>query len=118
MPTPCVFCAIVAGTSPADVVMHWFDAIAIVPRDPVVDGHLLVLPRVHVSDAGVDPIVTGAVMARAAQLLQQLPSANLITSMGSAATQTVWHLHVHLVPRAHGDGLTLPWTGQQTQQHA
>lgn len=118
MSKPCVFCAIVAGTAPADVVMHWHDAIAIVPLNPVVDGHLIVIPRVHVADAGVDPLVTATTMARAAHLLQQLPAANLITSMGTAATQTVFHLHVHVVPRAAGDRLPLPWTPQQTQHHA
>ena len=41
------------------------------------------------------------------------PSANLITSIGAAATQTVFHLHVHVVPRHEGDGLLLPWSNQE-----
>lgn len=42
-----------------------------------------------------------------------LESANFITSAGPAATQSVFHLHVHLVPRFEDDGLILPWTGQR-----
>lgn len=49
-------------------------------------------------------------MRRAAELMAEHPDANIITSKGSLATQTVFHLHVHLVPRAAGDGLPLPWT--------
>lgn len=110
----CVFCAIVAGTAPHTLVHAWSDAIAIVPLLPVTAGHVIVLPRIHVPDAGTDPVITGQVMARAAVLMGQLAAANLITSQGSAATQTIRHLHAHVVPRWHGDRLSLPWTPQQT----
>lgn len=114
----CVFCAIVAGTSPATVVQGWPDALAIRPRGGVNDGHVLVLPRVHVPDASADPEVTAAVMRRAAELMAGHDAANIITSKGSVATQTVFHLHVHVVPRAAGDGLPLPWTPQQIAREA
>ncbi|AEY85311.1 hypothetical protein SHJG_p1121 (plasmid) [Streptomyces hygroscopicus subsp. jinggangensis 5008] len=81
-------------------------------------GHVFVLPRVHVEDAGTDPEVTAAVMRRAAELMAEHPAANLITSKGAAATQTVYHLHVHVVPRQEGDGLPLPWTPQHTARAA
>lgn len=111
--TNCVFCAIAAGEAPAVVVREWPDAIAIRPRTGgVTDGHVMVLPRVHVPDAGTDQEVTAAVMCRAAELMAELPAANLITSKGRAATQSVFHLHVHVVPRQDGDGLPLPWTPQ------
>lgn len=110
----CVFCEIVAGRAPATVVKRWPDAIAILPRSRgVTAGHTLVIPRAHVSDATVDPIVTGAVAARAAELA--VPACNIITSAGSAASQTVGHLHLHVVPRRDGDGLTLPWTPRATE---
>lgn len=109
----CVFCAIVAGTAPATIVQQWPDAIAILPRGGgATTGHVLVIPRVHVNDIGEDPIVSAAIVARASELIAQLPNANLITSKGSAATQTVFHLHVHVVPRRAGDDLSLPWTHQ------
>ncbi|MGW4381089.1 HIT family protein [Kitasatospora sp. NPDC004531] len=115
MNVSCVFCAIVAGTASAAVVHEWPDAIAIRPRSGGVHpGHLLVIPRVHVADVGADPVVSAAVMARAAELAATLPAANVITSKGTAATATVFHLHIHVVPRADGDDLPLPWTPQHT----
>lgn len=106
----CVFCAIAAGRSPATFYRTWDDAVAIRPRGGVNEGHLLVLPRVHVADAGIDPEVTAAVMRRAAEFMGRWPSANLLTSKGSPATQTVFHLHVHIIPRKWDDGLLLPWS--------
>jgi histidine triad (HIT) family protein len=113
--TNCAFCAIAAGDAPATVVREWPDALAIRPRRGGVNaGHVLVLPRTHVVDAGTDPEVTAAVMRRAAELMAEHDAANIITSKGSAATQTVFHLHVHVVPRTEGDDLPLPWTPQHT----
>lgn len=110
---PCIFCEIVAGRAPAKVVGRWAEAIVIVPLNPVTEGHLLVIPTQHVMDARIEPITTGMVMARAASLAPH--PCNLITSVGAEATQTVFHLHVHIVPRREGDGLPLPWTPQQTE---
>lgn len=111
----CVFCAIAAGETPAVIVREWPDALAIRPRSGGVNnGHVFVLPRVHVEDAGTDPDVTAVVMHRAAELMAEHPAANLITSKGEAATQSVFHLHVHVVPRQKDDGLPLPWTPQHT----
>lgn len=109
----CVFCSIAAGEAPATIVREWSDALAIRPRGGVNDGHVLILPRTHVEDAGTDPDVTSAVMRRAAELMSEHPAANLITSKGVEATQTIYHLHVHIVPRQADDGLPLPWTPQQ-----
>lgn len=107
----CVFCAIVAGDAPATITQQWPDAIAILPKGGgATPGHTLVIPRVHVNDIGDDPIVSAATVARAAELVAALPHANLITSKGSVATQTVFHLHVHVLPRRDGDNLALPWT--------
>lgn len=115
--TDCPFCKIAAAGAPATVVREWPDAIAIRPRGGGVnDSHVLVIPRTHVADAGTDPAVTAATMARAAELMAERPSANLITSKGRDATQSVFHLHVHVITRAAGDGLALPWTPQQTKE--
>lgn len=108
----CVFCAIVAGEAPAAVVREWQGTIAISPRHPVTPGHVLVIPREHVADVGIDLAVSARTMAAAAELAGELPAANVITSRGGAATQTVFHLHLHVVPRGEGDGLPLPWTPQ------
>ncbi|MFK8850468.1 HIT family protein [Streptomyces sp. Ac-502] len=112
--TRCPFCDIIAGLAPATVVARWPDAIATVPIDPVTDGHVLVIPRVHVDDAAEEPMVTAAVMQRAAEYANALGTPlNLITSRGREATQSIFHLHIHVVPRAIDDGLPLPWTVQE-----
>ncbi|GII63013.1 hypothetical protein Skr01_30980 [Sphaerisporangium krabiense] len=114
----CVFCAIIAGQAPATVVRRWADAIAISPDHPVAPGHVLVIPHAHVADVGVDPAVSAATMARAAELARRWPAVNVITSRGAAASQTVWHLHLHVVPRVDGDGLPLPWTPRHAARDA
>jgi histidine triad (HIT) family protein len=85
------------------------DVIVIEPLNPVVRGHLLVIPREHVQDATHNPALAGYVM-RVAALIARGLECNIITSVGPAATQTVMHLHVHIVPRQEGDGLRLPWS--------
>ncbi|MFD4020637.1 HIT family protein [Streptomyces sindenensis] len=109
----CAFCAIAAGTAPASVVRDWGDVLAIRPRGGVAEGHLLVIPRRHVEDAGTDPKLSGRVMECAAEFMAEHVNANIITSKGDAATQTVYHLHMHLLPRTADDELPLPWTPQQ-----
>lgn len=109
----CVFCAIVAGDADATVVARYSDAMAIVPHNPVTPGHVLIIPRRHTPDAAYAPEITAATFRAAARYAAgHSDQFNLITSAGPDATQTVFHLHVHYVPRSAGDGLTLPWTGQ------
>ncbi|GHE33201.1 hydrolase [Streptosporangium violaceochromogenes] len=104
---PCVFCQIIAREAPAAVVREWDDALAFAPLGPVVPGHLLVIPKQHVTDVAEDPAVSAAAMRAASELAT--PPCNIITSAGREATQTVFHLHLHIVPRRDGDGLALPW---------
>ncbi|ALC32361.1 hypothetical protein ABE83_34620 (plasmid) [Streptomyces sp. CFMR 7] len=81
------------------------------------DGHLLVLPRGHVADFTTDPVVSATVQLRAAELAAQIGGQwNYLTSCGPDATQTVFHLHGHLVPRTAGDGLALPWPHPAREQ--
>lgn len=110
MKKDCVFCKIAAGEAPAQVVDRWHDAIVIRPLNPVCLDHMLVIPRQHVADALESPSVTGAVFSRAAQIAPY--PCNLITSAGAEATQTIMHLHVHIIPRSAQDGLLLPWSAQ------
>lgn len=115
IPSPasgCVFCDIATGRESAVVVRDWPNALAIVPLNPVTAGHVLVVPKDHVPDATADPEVAAQAMRRAAQFARGVGDVNLITSVGAAATQTVRHLHVHVIPRLEGDGLALPWTRQ------
>jgi histidine triad (HIT) family protein len=115
----CVFCGIVAGTQPSVTVRQWPEAVAFRPLNPVTEGHVLVVPRTHVADAAESPTIAALVMARAAELAGMYDAANILTSIGAAATQSVFHLHVHVVPRREADGLMLPWgtTGDPHEPH-
>lgn len=82
--------------------------------NPVAPGHRLFMPFLHTVDAGHAPIITGVVMQAASHWGRIMGADfNLITSAGEHATQTIRHLHIHYVPRVAGDGLHLPWTGQE-----
>src|SRR6266498_1808009 len=99
----CVFCErITEGDYEGwDFGCVWFE-----PLNPVTPGHMLFVPIEHVTGAYQSISATGSVFAVAAFFAKhQEDHFNLITSAGSAATQTVEHLHVHYVPRREGDGL-------------
>ena len=108
----CVFCDIVHGKADAKIVHWWPRTIAFEPLNPVTPGHVLVVPLQHVRDATEDVDVTARTMAAAAGFAQSVGPCNLLTSIGAEATQSVFHLHIHVVPRRAGDGLKLPWTDQ------
>ena len=113
---PCVFCQIIDGEAPATVHKWTPSTMIIEPLKPVTPGHVIAMPLVHVTDAYENPTITGQVMLEAslwacirASHDSRYESANLITSIGRPATQSVFHLHIHIVPRAINDGLALPW---------
>ncbi len=104
----CPFC-----TYSGSVLEAYGDVFVIEPLNPVTPGHVLVIPATHVADAVTSPALTGRVMEYAARYAREHTGpCNIITSVGSEATQTVFHLHVHIVPRRAGDGLRLPWTAE------
>ena len=118
----CVFCEIAAGTAPAKHRGDWISTIIFEPLNPVTPGHLLVAPRMHVRDAVEHAAVAASTMSDAASCVNMLrridpayESVNLITSVGAPATQTVFHLHIHIVPRRAGDDLALPWSKPDEQ---
>src|SRR5258707_2558443 len=91
--------------------------VAFPPLLPVTPGHFLVVPRKHVAHVLENPVQASYALKFAGYLANEmgLESANFITSAGRSATQSVFHLHVHVVPRRLGDGLVLPWTHQQAE---
>jgi histidine triad (HIT) family protein len=107
--TDCPFCGY-AGPSP--VLADLGSAYVIEPLNPVTPGHLLVITRAHLPDALASPASFGYLAEQAARyaVSQGLGDCNLIVNVGRAATQTIDHLHLHIVPRRPGDGLRLPWT--------
>lgn len=120
-PDACPFCLIAHGEADAEFAKHPVDGhpldgqtngcvMVFSPLNPVVKGHLLAVPTKHVLHAADDPAVAAYTMEEAAEYTQLAGGSwNLITSIGKEATQTVLHLHLHLVPRRKGDKLRLPW---------
>jgi histidine triad (HIT) family protein len=108
----CPFCARIAA---GEYDYFNYSNVAFQPLNPVTPGHFLVVPKSHVAHALESPARAASALAFAGNLAGEmgLDACNFITSAGAAATQTVFHLHVHVIPRRPGDGLALPWAGQQ-----
>jgi len=113
----CIFCGIAAGTMPAERVHEDERTVAFLDIFPACDGHLLVIPRSHADNVHVADAADVAACARTAQLMAGRASGALgsdgvtITQAnGAAAGQTVFHYHVHVIPRFDGDGVLRTWT--------
>lgn len=112
----CIFCKIVAGELPAKIVDEDERTVAFMDIAPATRGHALVIPRAHAVDLlSVAPEdlegVARAAQRLAARMRERLGAdgVNLLNSCGAAAWQTVFHFHVHVIPRYEGDPLRLPW---------
>lgn len=113
----CAFCAIAAGEDGSvEVVCEGPSWLAFFPLEPATPGHTLVIPRSHVPDLwAVDNGLGSELMLALLRVGRAIDKAlaphgmNLITSAGSAAEQTVFHLHLHLVPRWDADGFGQIW---------
>jgi histidine triad (HIT) family protein len=110
MPSDCVFCAIAAGEAPAAVVFRNVDSCAFLDRRPVFKGHVLLVPMPHVRDLTdlpaerVGPLFTKA--RRLARALEKgLGAEGTLVLANNKVSQSVPHLHVHVIPRRRGDGL-------------
>lgn len=109
-PNDCVFCAIIDGTAPAAVVFEDAQLIAFLDRCPISEGHTLVVPKRHVARLGELDEATAAHMFTVGQRLVAaalsgfgVDGANLVLNDGSAAFQTVDHVHLHMIPRSSDD---------------
>jgi histidine triad (HIT) family protein len=112
----CIFCKIVAGELPASIVDEDERTIAFMDISPATRGHALVIPRAHAADLlSIEPdeltAVAGAARRLAIRVKERLGAdgINIINSCGAAAWQTVFHFHLHVIPRYEGDPLRLPW---------
>jgi histidine triad (HIT) family protein len=110
MADACVFCSIVDGTTPAQVVARDDVVVAFLDRSPLFAGHVLVVPRLHVVTlAELDAELVGpyfaAVQAVAAAMPEALGAQGTFVAMNNVVSQSVPHLHTHVVPRTKGDGL-------------
>jgi len=112
----CIFCKIVAGELPATIVDEDERTISFMDIAPATRGHALVIPRTHSGDLlSVDEEDLQAVAVASKRLAQGAKErlgadgVNLLNSCGAVAWQTVFHFHVHVIPRYEGDPLRLPW---------
>lgn len=113
----CIFCKIVAGDLPAQIVDSDERTISFMDINPATPGHALVIPRGHTRDlSSIDPADLQAVVLSAQRLAGMLrqrlgaQGVNLLNSCGAVAWQTVFHFHMHVIPRYADDPLRLPWT--------
>lgn len=107
---PCLFCRIVAGEVPADVVLESEVAVAFLDHRPVFKGHTLVVPRAHIVTltdlpvAAVGPFFA-EVQCVASAVVDGLGADGSFVAMNNVVSQAVAHLHVHVIPRRRKDGL-------------
>src|SRR3954451_10671219 len=121
----CDFCRIVAGETPATKGFEDADTLAFFPTRPVTPGHTLLVPKVHVphiwelTTAVAIPLMeTILLLSKALREAMNPHGLNIINSAGEAASQTVFHLHVHLVPRWRDDAFGNIWPrGKAWSEH-
>jgi histidine triad (HIT) family protein len=123
MADDCIFCKIVAGELPAEIVQEDEQTVAFMDLNPWTRGHALVVPRRHsrnlyeIDDA--DLAHAGAAAKRLALRMRdalRCDGVNLLNCCEPAAWQTVFHTHIHVIPRYHDDPLQLPVRPHQAEQ--
>jgi histidine triad (HIT) family protein len=114
--TGCIFCAIVAGEAPATILDSDEHTVSFMDINPATKGHALVIPRKHSDDLmDIAPADLQHVSTAAQRLAEQMRKTlkpdgfNLINACGPLAWQTVFHFHMHVVPRYADDPLKLTW---------
>jgi histidine triad (HIT) family protein len=113
----CIFCGIISGEIPGQIVDQDERTVAFMDVNPATRGHTLVVPRRHARDLlEIEPADLEATIVAAQRIARRMPDrlgadgVNLLNSCGRAAWQTVFHFHIHVIPRYEGDPLRLPWT--------
>jgi histidine triad (HIT) family protein len=120
MAEECVFCAIVRGEAPAEIVYADAATMAFMDHAPLVPGHVLVIPKGHyralwdLDDAAAGALMRTTVLVSGAVNAAMRPlGMNLFHSTGAAAGQSVFHVHVHVVPRNPGDRFRPPYVPER-----
>ena len=121
----CIFCAIVAGETPAIKVYEDAHVLAFMDIAPANPGHTLVIPKQHYrnifdmpAEIGGKIMETAVLIANAIRTALAPDGLNLFQSNEAAAFQTVFHFHLHLIPRWEGDPLRLPWRPSEGDMEA
>lgn len=112
----CIFCKIIRGDIPSFKVFENNDTFAFMDINPANDGHVLVIPKEHardvhaISDTAIAAtVVTAKKVAAAVERALNPDGLNLLQCNGPAAAQSVFHFHMHVLPRRSGDELKLNW---------
>lgn len=125
MSEKCIFCRIVAGEEVAEIVWRDGNVTCFFPRTKYVKGHTLIVPNRHFENIFDMPAETSSALMGAAKFLSVryrnilgCDGINLMHASGKAAQQSVFHFHIHLVPRFNNDGLdsmpSMPrWNGDR-----
>lgn len=117
----CIFCKIIAGEIPSTAVYEDEDFRAILDVNPAARGHVIIMPKKHAANifeldeaeaSKVFPIAKK--IATAVMKTYHCDGVNILQNNGEAAGQTVFHLHVHVVPRYYGDGVNIMWKAGET----
>ena len=113
----CIFCKIIAGDIPSATIYENDEFKVILDRFPSGEGHALILPKNHVANIfEIDPEQAGRLFCLAAKLAKAMKEVlgfehmNILQNNGTVAGQTVFHFHLHLIPRHEGDGINIGWT--------
>lgn len=117
----CIFCKIIAGEIPSTAVYEDDDFKAILDVNPAARGHVIIIPKKHAANiyelededaAKVFPIAKK--IAAALQKTYGCDGVNVLQNNGEAAGQTVFHLHVHVIPRYYDDDIKIKWKPGET----
>ena len=113
----CIFCKIIAGDIPSATIYENEEFKVILDRFPSNEGHVLILPKNHTPNIfEIDPDQAGRLFTLASRIARVMKNElgfehmNILQNNGVVAGQTVFHFHLHLIPRWEGDGINIGWT--------
>jgi histidine triad (HIT) family protein len=115
----CIFCKVIAGELPGEIVDSDDRTVTVMDINPATRGHVVVIPREHTADLSTvsdeDLVATMHAARRMVKRIRETfePAGfNVLNNMGRAAWQSIFHFHVHVIPRYENDPLQLPWLPQ------
>lgn len=119
----CIFCKIINGEIPSTKIYEDDDIIVVLDAFPSSVGHCLVLPKKHCKDIfDVDKIVAtklfplASKLAKSMQHVLKCDGINILQNNGEVAGQTIFHFHVHIIPRYKNDNVTIKWDTKKVEQ--
>ena len=117
----CIFCKIANGEIPSATIYENSDFRVILDVAPANRGHALIIPKEHFKDIfDIDAVTAGKLFSLATEVARAMKSVlhcdglNIVQNNGLTAGQTVFHFHMHLIPRYEGDGIKLTWEQQES----